>query len=112
MIAIVANQSAIGLMIGKRHVTIRTIDRFAARATQNETRIATTIQKDDRLFLASVSLLDGPQELFGKDRRLLAPGKNLSHVDHLSPGHWAIRYSLRQVQILILAGLCVMKRFQ
>src|SRR5260221_2781342 len=89
MIAIMANQSAIGLMVRKRHVAIWTIDRFPARATQNETRIATTIQKDDRLLVASVSLIDGTQELVGKDRRLLAPGKNLAHVDHLSPGHRA-----------------------
>src|SRR2546422_10652218 len=36
VIAIVANQSAICLMIGERHVAVRAVDRFAARATQNK----------------------------------------------------------------------------
>src|SRR5258707_8395134 len=59
VIAIVANQNAIGLMIGERHVAVRTVDRLAARATKNETRIAAPIQKDDRLLTTRVSLGDG-----------------------------------------------------
>src|SRR5260370_9880059 len=112
VIAIMANQSAIGLMISERNITIRTVDRFAARATQDETRITATIQQDDRLFIASVSLTDGSQKLIGKNRRLLAPGKNLAHVDHLRAVHYAVSEALGQVDIFVLAGLCVVKRFQ
>src|SRR6185295_9630572 len=47
MITVMTHQRLIGAVISQRHVAIRTLDRFAARASQDEARITTPIQEDD-----------------------------------------------------------------
>src|SRR5947209_4244049 len=59
MIAVVTDQSLVATMISERDIAVWTLDRFAARATENETRIAATIQQDNRLLATQVGFFDG-----------------------------------------------------
>ena len=54
MIAVMTNDHALAAMISERHVAVRTLNRFTARAAENETRITTPVEQDDRLLSALV----------------------------------------------------------
>ena len=60
MIAVVTDQSLVAAMIRERDIAVWTLDRFAARATENETRIAATIQQDNRLFTTQMRFFNCP----------------------------------------------------
>src|SRR5258708_14399470 len=57
MIAIVADQRAIALVISEGHVAVGTTDRLAAGAAQNEARVAAAVEHDDPLLFARARLL-------------------------------------------------------
>src|SRR6266849_6042058 len=48
MIAVVADQCAIALVIRKGHVAVRTSDRLAAGTAKNEARVAAAVEQDYR----------------------------------------------------------------
>src|SRR5437867_3139671 len=58
MVAVMADQSAISAMICQRYFAVRAHDRFATGSAENETRVAATIEQNDRLFAARVRLID------------------------------------------------------
>src|SRR5438309_132805 len=48
MIAVVTDQRLVAAMIRERYIAVWTLDGFAAGAAENKTRIAATIQQDNR----------------------------------------------------------------
>ena len=57
-------------------------------------------------------LFDRFEQLIGKDDRLFMTRKDVAHVYEFSGGQAAFADSFRQLEVLIFAGLRIVKRFQ
>src|SRR5262245_2014196 len=99
-------------MISQRHITVWTLNRFAARATQDKARIPTTVQEDYRLLATCVSRLNRVYKFTRKHLRLSLLGKHLTHVDDACRSHRSRANALRELKILVLAIARVLKRLQ
>ena len=95
MIAIVADDHAVVTVISQRHVTIGTLHSFTARSAKHKTRVATTVQENDRLLTFAMRLFNGPQQVARKDLRLFVLRKNVPHVHDFCRGKRSIAQAVR-----------------
>src|SRR2546421_3902055 len=99
-------------MICERDIAVGAVYGFAARATEYEARIASTVQKDYGLLAALVSLFDCCQEFFGENFWTTLSCEDFAHVNHLCARHRAVCDSRWKMKITVLSASRVVKRFE
>ena len=113
MIAVMTNDHALAAVISQRHVAVRTLNCFAARATKNETRITAPVEQDDRLLTALARFANRFEQLIGKHARFAVARKDRCACRRFwrSPSAAQLMRS-GNVTKLILAFARVVKRFE
>src|SRR5215216_3324137 len=112
VVAVMTNDDALAAVIRERNVAVGTLNRLAARAAENKTRITATVEQDDRLLPTLARLADRFQQLIGEHARFSVPHKHRPHIDDLRGRHRPRIDALGQGDEVILALASVVKRFE
>ena len=90
MVAVVTNDHPFRAMVGEGDITVGTLNRFAAGATENKTRVTPAVQEDDRLFTLLMSCLNCLEQLVRENLWILVQSKCFPNINDPSGSHRSI----------------------
>ena len=107
--AVVAFEFVIALMVGERDGAVLALHGLAARAAEDDGRVAATVQQHHGLLAAGKALADGLRESAGKEHFLffILLLEFETHIEDLDFGERTLLHPLAQLNQLILPLLCV-----